>query len=64
MRKEYKRLYRVFNYFEHFSIFVSAASSCFSISALASLVCFYVGIAISIIGLTIWASTAGIKIFD
>ena len=48
-------------YFEHFLVFVSAVSGCFSISAFASLVGVPVGIASSTVGLKICAITAGIK---
>ena len=47
MSKKYNNVRRVLNYFEHFLVFVSAVSGCFSISVFASLVGVPVGIASS-----------------
>ena len=52
---------RYLNYFKYFLIFVSAISGCASNSAFASLVGIPVGTGSSVIELTIWAVTVGIK---
>ena len=56
-----KKVHRVLNYFDHFPIFISVVSGCFSISAFASLVGDPVGITISAVQLKICSLTAGIK---
>ena len=53
MSKKYNNVRRVLNYFEHFLVFASAFSGCFSISAFASLVGVPVGIASSTVELKI-----------
>ena len=52
---------RVLNYLEHFLVFVSAVSSCVSISAFVLLVVVPVGIASCLVGLKICAITRNYK---
>ena len=52
---------RVLNYFEHFLVFVSAASGFLSVSAFASLVGVPVGFTSSVARIKTCAITAGIK---
>ena len=47
MNEKHKKVCRVLNYFEHFLIFISAVSSCVSISAFYSLLSVFAGIASS-----------------
>ena len=61
INKKHKKVCRASNYFEYFLILISAATSCVSISAFASLVDTPVGIATSTVGLKICAITARIK---
>ena len=61
MSKKYNNVRRFLNYFEHFLVFVSAVSGCFSISAFASLVGVPVGIASSTVELKICTLNVGIK---
>ena len=61
MSKKYNNVRRVLNYFEHFLVFISAVSGCFSISVFASLVGVPVGIASSTVELKICALNVGIK---
>ena len=61
MSKKYNNVRRVLNYFEHFLVFISAVSGCFSISVFASLVGVPVGIASSAVELKICALNVGIK---
>ena len=61
MSEEHRKVCRALNSFEHFLVFVSAASGCVSISAFASLVDVPVGIANFAVGLKIWALTSRIK---
>ena len=61
MNEKYKKTCEYLNYVEHLLILVSTVTTCFSISAFASLVCVPVGITSSAIGIKICAITAGIK---
>ena len=64
-RHKHKNICRDFNYIEHFLIFVSAVSSCVSISVFGSLIGVLIGITSRIknspVGLKICAITAEIK---
>ena len=51
MSEEYKKRCKYLNYVEHLLILVSTATGCFSISALASLVCVPVGTTSSSVGI-------------
>ena len=61
MSEKRKKVYRVINYFEHCLIFVSAVSSCVSISELVLLAGVPVGIASSAVRLKICALTIEVK---
>ena len=54
-------VYRFLNYFEHFLVFVSYVSGTVLISAFASLVGVPIGIASSVLGIKICATTEGIE---
>ena len=59
MSKKRKKVCRVLNYIEHWFIFISSVTGCVFISAFASLVDTFVGIANSAVGLNICVITAG-----
>ena len=61
MSEKYRKTCKYLNYVEHLLILASTVTGCVSISAFASLVCVYVGIASSAIGINICEITAGIK---
>ena len=61
MSEKYKKICKYLNYVEHLLIITSTVTGCVSISAFASLVCVFVGITSSAIGIKICAITAGIK---
>ena len=61
MSEKRKKVYRVINYFEHCLIFVSALSSCVSVSELVLLAGVPVGIASSTVRLKICALTIEVK---
>ena len=61
MCENLKNVCRVLNYFDYFLVFVSAISGCVSISVFVSLIIVAVGVASSVVGLKIFALTAGIK---
>ena len=61
MIEKHKKVCRALNYFEHFPVFISAASGCVLISVLASLIGVPVGTGSSAVGLKIFEITAGIK---
>ena len=51
MSKKHNKVYRSFNYIEHWLILISTVSGCISISAFASLVGIPIGVTSSAIGL-------------
>ena len=61
MCEKFKNVCRVLNYFDYFLVFVSAISGCVSISVFVLLINVPVGNASSVVGLKIFALTAGIK---
>ena len=61
MCEKFKNVCRVLNYFDYFLVFVSAISGCVSISVFVLLINVPLGNASSIVGLKIFALTAGIK---
>ena len=61
MCENLKNVCRVLNYFDYFLVFVSAISGCVSISVFVLLINVPVGNASSVVGLKIFALTAGIK---
>ena len=61
MCENLKNVCRVLNYFDYFLVFVSAISGCVSISVFVLLINVPLGNASSIVGLKIFALTAGIK---
>ena len=56
-----KQVCKALNYFKHFLIFISAVTGFISVFPFALLVGVSVGIANSVVGLKIYAITAGIK---
>ena len=64
MSKKHNKVYRSFNYIEHWLILISTVSGCISISAFASLVGIPIGVTSSAIGLKICVITAGIKEYE
>ena len=61
MSKKHKKMSKVLNYFERFTLFIATVTGCVSISVFASLVVFPVVITSSVVELKIGAKTAGIK---
>ena len=61
MSKKYKKVCATLNHIEQLFILASAVTGCVSISALASLVCFRIGITYTAVGLKIYTITAGVK---
>ena len=61
MSEKYKKTCKYLNYVEHLIILVSTVTGCASISAFASLVAISAGITISVVGISICATTAGVK---
>ena len=56
-----KKTYKYLNYVEHLLILVSTITGSVSVSAFASLVCVFVGIKSSAVGIKIYGLTVGIK---
>ena len=61
MSGKYKKACRYLNYAKHLLILASTVTGYVSISAFTSLVCVPVGITSSLVGISIWGITAGIK---
>ena len=61
MSEMYKKTYKYLNYVEHLLILVSTITGSVSVSSFASLVCVFVGITSSAVGIKIYALTVGIK---